>query len=703
MCIPLDDRAIYNHLAGIKDHVGKLLEATIGIYPLLKNETCWFLAIDFDEKNWLQDISAFLVACQEKQVPAYVERSRSGNGGHVWIFFTAPVLAATARKMGAFLVTETMDKYPEIGFESYDRFFPNQDKMPSGGFGNLIALPLQKIPREKSNSVFLDPSLQPYQDQWAFLVSLQKMTPEQVELLAQEGTSKGRVIGLRLPVENESEDPWTTPPSRVRSEQKIQESLPKTHPVVLGNLIYILKDGLPPQLINRLIRIAAFQNPEFYKAQALRFSTFAIPRIIACAENFPKHIGLPRGCLLETLETLQQLGIEPQLQDERFSGTPIKTKFLGKLLPAQKEASKALLAEETGVLAATTAFGKTVVAAYIIAKRKCNTLILVHRKQLLDQWLARLETFLDTSNIKIGQIGSGKRKPSGMIDVALIQSLVKKGKVDDLVANYGQVIVDECHHLSAFSFEAVVKECKAKYFLGLTATAIRKDGHHPIIFMQCGPIRYKVDPRAQALARPFRHEVIQKQTAFQLPPPAVAEEKISINVIYSALAANKERNELIFADVMKCLEAKRSPLLLTERREHLLYLANQFRPFAKHVIVLHGGMSTSERKEALELLAMIPEEEERLLLSTGRYLGEGFDDARLDTLFLSMPISWKGTLAQYAGRLHRSHHAKKEVLIYDYVDQAIPMLAKMSEKRLLGYKSLGYEVRGKCQEQINNC
>jgi superfamily II DNA or RNA helicase len=309
----------------------------------------------------------------------------------------------------------------------------------------------------------------------------------------------------------------------------------------------------------------------------------------------------------------------------------------------------------------------------------------------MDQWLERIAMFLQIDKKEIGKIGGGKRKPTGIIDVAIIQSLAKQQQVDDLGADYGQVIFDECHHLSAVSFESVAKACKAKYVLGLSATLTRKDGHHPIVYMQCGPIRYKVDSKKQALARPFNHRVVQRQTGFQLSQTDSQDEQPSIQKVYAALIEDKKRNAMIISDLKQLLKEKRSPLILTERKAHVTLLAEKINQFAKNVIVLQGGTGQKQRKQITETLKNIPDDEERVLIATGRYLGEGFDDARLDTLLLVMPVSWKGTLAQYVGRLHRLHHAKTEVLIYDYVDE-IPMLVRMSEKRVSGYKSLGYSL-----------
>jgi superfamily II DNA or RNA helicase len=683
--IPMSADVVRKHLAGDggRDH-------TIGVYPMLKDETCWFLVADFDKEYWQRDAAAFLETCRRKNVPASLERSRSGNGGHVWIFFEQPVAASEARKMGAALLTETMERCPQIGFESYDRFFPNQDTMPSGGFGNLIALPLQRTPREKGNSLFLNEYFEPYADQWAYLSSVRRMSYAEVSAIVSDAAMRGRILGVRMPLEDEDEKPWMARPSRTRPDIPIEQKLPESVELILGNQLYVAKADLPPAVINRLIRLAAFQNPEFYLAQAMRMSTFGKPRIIACAEDFPKYIGLPRGCADEAVQMLKSLGIKTHIDDKRNCGNALNAHFLGELLPEQKRATKAMLAHETGVLAATTAFGKTVVAAHIIAERKTNTLVLVHRRQLMDQWIARLQTFLDVPAGQIGMIYGGKRKPTGIIDVALIQSLVKKDVVDDIVANYGQLVVDECHHLSAVSFEAVARAFKGKYVLGLTATATRKDGYHPIIFMQCGAIRYKVDAKEQAALRPFTHQVITRPTALQFTLPN--EQKPTINQLYAAVASDEVRNQQIIADVQKCLQENRNPLILTERKDHAALLTEQLSPFCKNVVVLVGGQAAKKRAEVAKQLASILDDEERLIIATGRYIGEGFDDARLDTLFLAMPISWHGTLAQYAGRLHRLHHAKKQVIIYDYVDAAIPMLSKMAEKRVKGYERLGYQI-----------
>lgn len=691
--IPVTDEVIKSHLLGVDLQNKSKRNFTIGVYPLLLDETCWFLAIDFDKEAWMKDVSAFLDTCEQYNMPATLERSRSGNGGHIWIFFSEPIQAPLARKLGSFLITETMEHRPEIGFESYDRFFPSQDIMPQGGFGNLIALPLQKVPKENGNSLFIDMNFEPYPDQWAYLSSIQRMSCEKVEKIVEKASKRGCILGVKMVASVEEEIlPWLEPPSRRRKESPIKGPLPKKIKLILGNQIYIEKKSLIPSLKNRLIRIAAFQNPEFYKAQAMRFSTFNKPRIIHCCEDFPKHIGIPIGCLDEVQFLLQSLGIKIELIDERHIGKSINVKFHGALRFEQENAVEALFKHDTGVLSASTAFGKTVVAIDLIAKRNVNTLVLVHRKHLLDQWVARLSNFLEIDPKEIGQVGGSKRKPKGKIDVALIQSLSKKGVVDDIVGKYGHLIVDECHHISARSFEIVARQCKAKYVTGLSATVIRKDGHHPIIFMNCGPIRYKVDDRKQAELRPFNHKVIIRGTDFRLPDLMYFKENPTINDYYAALLADEKRNNMIVEDVIQAINEERVPVLLTERRNHIEVLTNMLASLVQNVFVLKGGMGKKQRQSLLDKMRDLPYNEERIIIATGRYLGEGFDEARLDTLFLALPISWRGTLAQYAGRLHRVHDMKKEVVIYDYADLNVSMLSTMYQRRLKGYRAIGYEV-----------
>jgi superfamily II DNA or RNA helicase len=680
--LPMTDAVIEQHLLG---------KETIGVYPLLPDETCWFLAADFDKKTWEYDALAFLETCTELNVHAALERSRSGKGGHVWVLFDRALPAITARKLGCAILTRTMERRHQLGLDSYDRFFPNQDTMPKGGFGNLIALPLQFAPRKLGNSVFIDTDFNPYPDQWEFLSTIRRMPADAAEQLVAEAQRKGDLIGVRMSIADEEDapDPWTLPPSRKRKERPIEGPLPKTVQVTRANLVYVEKKDLPPAMLNRLLRLAAFQNPEFYKAQAMRLATYNKPRVIACGQEFPQHVAVPRGCLTETLALLESHKIRPEVHDERFAGTAIEAEFQGALRPFQEEAVENITKHDEGILCAPTAFGKTAVAAWLIAKRKVNTLIVVHRQQLLDQWQERLGMFLDLPPKSIGHIGGGKMDRTGCVDVAVIQSLYRKDEVKDFVAEYGQVIVDECHHISAFTFEQVMRQVKAKYVVGLTATPTRKDGHHPIIYMQCGPVRYNMSARTMTETTPFEHKVTPRHTEFRMAPELT---EVTIQDIYGALINDATRNETIANDVVRALESGRCPLLLTGRTEHLQFFATRLAGFAKHVFVLRGGMGKKQRREIAAALASVPETESRVILATGSYIGEGFDDARLDTLFLAMPISWKGTLQQYVGRLHRLHDNKRFVQVYDYVDNYVPMLARMYERRLKGYSIIGYVI-----------
>ncbi len=579
----LTAETVRQHLSG---------RVTAGTYAMRRDETCTFLVADFDGSDWLQDAGAFLEACDEIGVPAYLERSRSGRGGHTWIFFDRPVAAWTARGLGSAILTRAMDRRPELGFASYDRFFPSQDTIPKGGFGNLVALPLQRSPREAGNSIFVDREGKPHTDQWAFLAGVRRQSSDEAEKMVRAASAVGAILGVRSASEDEDDDPWTLPPSGRQAERPVPGPLPESVRVVMANMLFIERAGLPPALLSRIVQLAAFANPDFHRAQAMRLPTYGKPRVISCTVDFPRHVALPRGILDELLDLLERYGIRVDLSDERFGGIPIAAPFRGRLSRAQQEAAEAMLAHDAGVLSAATGFGKTVIAAYVIARRGVNTLVLVHHRQLLDQWKERLETFLDMPEDHLGLIGGGQRRRTGMVDVALFQSLVQKGEVQDLVAGYGQVIVDECHHLPAVSFEQVLRQTKGRYIVGLTATPVRKDGHHPIIIMQCGPIRFRTGATTGRDA--FLHEVIARPTPFAPPPGAV---DTSIQELYRLLARDAARNQMIVEDVLRAVEEGRCPLVLTERTEHLQLLAAALQERVRNVIILRGAMGVKQRRQ----------------------------------------------------------------------------------------------------------
>lgn len=671
--IPLSDQVLYRHLAG---------EIVIGVYPLMPDDSCHFLAVDFDEADWREDVRAFAQSCRELGVPVAVEISRSGHGAHAWIFFESFVSAVDARRLGTAVISHTCERTRQLALTSYDRLFPNQDSMPKGGFGNLIALPLQKQARARNASVFVDEELVPYPDQWAFLASIQPMPPDDIE------PAIVRAIGHRHPLDvvggddDEERQPWEHQAPKLR---KLTCPLPITLNVTLANQVYFNKSELPQPLANQLIRLAAFQNPEFYKAQAMRLPVWNKPRVIGCAENYPKHIALPRGCLDTARELLEENGIALVVHDERCRGEPVDCRFSGALRRDQEAALEAVLEHDNGILCAPTAFGKTVTAAALIARRSVNTLVLVHRTELLQQWKERLQTFLSVEKGMIGTIGGGKAKPTGLIDIAVMQSLSRQGDVSEQVKKYGQIIVDECHHLSAISFEAILKSSAARYVLGLTATPVRRDGQQPIIFMQCGPIRHTASRPASAPV----DLVVMPQWLRQ---PMAVSENAGIQEVFRQIADDGVRTDRIIAAVEAAFRQGRKLLVLTERTDHLSAIEELLVGRVGNLFALYGRLSKKQRAALIGELGALPPDAPRVLLATGKLVGEGFDHPPLDTLILAMPISWKGILQQYAGRLHREHANKADVRIIDFVDAGHPALLRMWNKRQAGYRAMGYRL-----------
>ena len=671
--IPLTDAAIYDHLAG---------EHTVAVYPLLTDDSCHFLAVDFDESEWREDARAFVQSCQELGVPVALEISRSGNGAHAWVFFAGNVPARDARRLGTAIISHTCARTRQLNLTSYDRLFPNQDTMPKGGFGNLIALPLQKKPRENGCSVFVDADLRPHADQWAFLASIRPMPPHDIEPVILRATGGTHPLDVTFIDEEDYKEPWKRSTS---ATTKLGGLMPTLLTVTLGNLIYFEKSKLPQPLANRLIRLAAFQNPEFYRAQAMRFTVWDKPRVIGCAENYPNHIALPRGCLDAAKKLLRENGVGCELRDKRFGGEPLDVAFAGTLRPDQEASVEAVLRHDSGVLCAPTAFGKTVIAAALIARRGVNVLVLLHRTELLKQWQERLQSFLGVGKGIVGTIGDGKAKPTGKIDIGVMQSLSRQGDVNGLVENYGHVIVDECHHIGAVSFDAILRRVRAKYVLGLTATPIRRDGQQPIIFMQCGPIRHTAAKPASA---PHDLEVVPRLLHKKIELPQEA----GIQEVFRHLANDPERTTAIAVAVEDVFKQRRKVLVLTERTEHLDAIAATLNGKALHIFTLHGRMSKKQRATRIAELDALPPDAPRVLLATGRLVGEGFDHPPLDTLILAMPISWKGTLQQYAGRLHREHASKTSVRVIDFVDTGHPALLRMWDKRQRGYRAMGYRI-----------
>ena len=690
---PLAYNDFFNHLAG-KDAWGR---DVIGLYPIRKDNTCSFLCTDFDDKScehgYKNDVLAFVNVCKTWNVPCYIERSRSGNGAHVWIFFETPVTAFKARKLGNAILTEAMSCDAHLSFKSYDRFFPNQDTLPEGGLGNLVALPLQGMARRKGNSVFVDEDFNAYADQWEMLSQIHKLSEVELDLLLQLHA----VPTLGELSKTCEEKPWETP----HMDAAQSEDYPKQIVLTRANMLYVPLASLSAKCVNIFKRIAAFRNPEFYEKQGMRLSTYNIPRIISCSEMTDDYLALPRGCEDAVCGILTQHGVKVVISDKTNHGHNINVTFRESLREEQQNAMEAFSGHNIGTLSATTAFGKTVFAIGMLARRKVNTLILVHNKALLEQWKERLETFLKIDEIVeepaakrgrkknssvIGCLYAGKNTLHGIIDIALIQSCLNDGEAKPFVKDYGMVIVDECHHVSSVSFEQVLRQVTATYVYGLTATPIRKDGHQPIIFMQCGKIRFTSDAKCQMENQGFKRLLVPRFTSFR----TITQDSNSYVRITQELSEDKVRNEFIIEDVKAAIQNGRTPLVLTTRTIHVKVLVQMLIPFADHVIQLVGANSAKEKRLALQELQSIPTSESLVIVATGKYVGEGFDYPRLDTLFLTMPIAWKGNVEQYAGRLHREYTGKNEVRIYDYVDIHVPLCDSMYRKRLKGYSRAGY-------------
>ncbi|OUS24820.1 DNA/RNA helicase [Thalassotalea sp. 42_200_T64] len=671
-----DHQAIYGHLTGAQ---------TIGVYPLLTNNSTYLLAADFDKEDWFDAVTAFATTCESLEVPYLLERSRSGNGGHIWIFFSEAVTATDARRLGNGLLRKTMDLYPSLSFDCFDRLFPNQDVMPEGGFGNLIALPLQFEPRKYSNSVFINKEGIAYNDQWAILAATTKLSKEQLHQHLNQLDDYAQLTSE----EGAKVEPWQ---KLERIEYVEIANCPQQLTLTLADQLYLSIVDMPGKLTSTLKQCAVFSNPEFYKRQALRLSTIGTSRYICAAHIEDGYLILPRGCLSDVITILSNQHIKLEHSDKRFVGTQLgKIKFTGKLKSQQKKAVNALFEQTNGVFVASTGFGKTVTGLALIAKRKVNTLILVHNRQLADQWLERIKVFL--TNVEVGSLLGGKDKLTYEVDVATYQSLVSRNGLDikPAIEKYGQILIDECHHLPASNYECLIKSVNAKFIYGLTATPKRQDGLEKLMHFQLGPVVYK----AATTACGFEQHVKVTQTTTRFPPEwLVPETKPHISQVYKLLLCDRARNDMIVKGIKQSADDGRAVMVLTERKEHIELLAQMIASKGMKVVELHGGISTKQRQERIAFLSGKGEKtqecEPTVILATGKYVGEGFDLPHLDTLFITLPIAWKGILAQYAGRIQREWSNKKYIQVYDYVDD-FPTLKRMWKKRENGYKALGYK------------
>lgn len=677
----------------------------IGMYPLFPDDTCRFLVFDFDDhadeqgERWKTDVAALRTICKQNEVPVLVERSRSGNGAHVWLFFEEAIPASLARKFGSALLTKGASSVNLRDFKTYDRMLPAQEHLPPGGLGNLIALPLQGQALRQGNSAFVDERWNAYPDQWEFLKSARKIPKSFVEQKSEEWSSNGELgILAETAALEPSEKPW-----QKRTAGFFPEDALSGIKITYADGLYIDTTDVKPRLQNQMRRLAAFSNPEFYKTKALGFSTHGIPRIVYCGEDVEHCIHLPRGCLDVLLSKLTDAGISFTIEDARQTGRPVSMEFRGSLYPQQASAANAMLQYDTGILSAATAFGKTAVGAYLIAQRKVNALVLVHTSEIMQNWVEDLTKFLQINETPpdyvtpkgrhkkrtsvIGTLYGGHNSLTGILDVAMVSSLGKHGIISTLVKDYGLVLMDECHHAGAANAEQVLSAVSAAYVYGLTATPKRDDGQERRIFFQFGPVRFRYTAKDRAAEQGIAHYVYPRFTRLLSPG-----KKLDFTQARRAITESATRNEQILQDVQDCVKKGRTPLVLTKERAHAAYLYQQLLPKADHVFLLQGGSKAKDREKLRSQLRTALPGESVVLVATGQYIGEGFNYPRLNTLMLAMPISWSGNVEQYAGRLHRDYADKKDVIIYDYVDAHIPVLESMYYKRLKTYKQIGYQI-----------
>ena len=678
---PLSKDIIYKHMYE---------NNPIGIYPLLENDTCYFLSLDFDNKNTNNDIKsdvlAFANICDKYKIPIAIERSRSGKGIHIWIFFDKNIKAITARKLGSLLLSKTME-ISNLSISSFDRMFPNQDTLPKGGYGNLIALPFQNEPSKYGNTLFVDRNFIQIKNQIQHLNSIHKLTEEEVfekiEKLSNETIDIGHeIIDMKKEV-------------ITKSRNNIE--YPKSIKVTLNDMVYIDKANLDSIVKNSFRRLATFANPEFYQKQKLRMSVYNIPMVIDCSKEDDKYLKLPRGTY-EYLESLCKTNnIKIVKVDKRFKGKKINVVFNGELRDEQQKALDNLLKYENGILCAPTGFGKTVIGCKIIEERNVNTLILVNKIQLLNQWKDRIKKFLNIETI--GEISSKKKNITNIIDVASIKSLWNNGDVLDITKNYGMIIIDECHHTAAYTFEQAINTGNAKYVYGISATPERENGHTPIIKMQCGDIRYKVDSLKFNKELNIPMKVIVKKSHLNFTDQNI--DNYELNEINDLIAKDVLRSENIIKDIKEEYKKGKNILVLTERLKLMDYIYDKLSKDTNNIFKYYGGIGIKALKSYEKHANQINEEgENKIIVATGSYIGEGFDDSKLDVLFLTMPISGQTRVTQYAGRLHRKDDNKKEILIYDYVDDNFSKTRNMFLKRKKTYEKLGYEIVDENEQQI---
>ena len=705
---------ILNHLQGNAYNASDV----IGVYPLLSNGTCRFMVFDFDnhdkdaeekdfansDDTWVEEVESMREICVLNGIEPLVERSRSGRGAHVWIFFDKPIDASFVRKFGFALLDKGAEQINLKSFKYYDRMLPAQDSLPEdSAVGNLIALPLQGKALQDGNSAFIDGNWNAYPNQWETLFNKPRLSQEFLEEKIKEWSNIIDDIAANA-AESDREKPW----NRMQHFNK-NDVEGKLH-IILSNGIYVDNTNLKAAMQNRIRRMAAISNPVFYKNQAIGTSNYDTARWIYLGkDHLSGYIQIPRGLQDELWENIKQADIDYEMEDERQQGRKINVDFKGELRPEQDKALKELIKYDNGILHAATAFGKTVVSSAIIAQKKINTLIILESSALIEQWKEALEKFLNineglpTYETKTGRVRKRKSligtlqgahdSMTGIIDIAMAGSLCKKGKYHKMMNEYGLVLIDECHHSASETIANVLKEVKAKYVYGVTATPKRGDGLEKINYMLIGPIRYSYTAKEKAKEQGIQHLVYPRFTR-TVPPRGVITDKMHPNEAYEIIHNNDIRDEQIVEDVKNCVSAGRTPVVLSRYKDHSEKLYERLKDYADHVFLMTGNNSKKEHKKILEQMHQVDKAESLILIATGSLVGEGFDFPRLDTLFMATPVSFRGVVEQYAGRLNRDYAGKENVIIYDYVDNHITMFNNMYMKRLKAYKQIGYEIAG---------
>ena len=681
----------------------------VAIYPMLENNLCQLLVFDFDnhakgaeqedyaniDDGWKEEINALRHICKNLDVDAAVERSRSGRGAHLWIFFKEMVPARLARRFGFALLEKGAESVNLKSFKYYDRMIPTQDALPEGGLGNVIALPLQGMALKSGNSAFVDENWNAYEDQLKVLAGTRRLTRQEIEDYLSLWYSTGFT----------SEDNGTDAPWDKNSEIEAG-SVKGVVRIVLADRIYIDSSGMSNKTKRQLRRMATFSNKQYFQNQAMDMPNYDESRFIYLGSDEGKYIVLPRGLREEILKKFDNAGISYKIEDKRTKGQELNISFRGELRESQIPAVETMLENETGILHAATAFGKTVVCCDMIARRGISTLILVDRADLMNQWIKRLEEFLDideelpeyqtktgrTRKRKslIGNLQGAHDTLTGIVDVAMIRSLKKKDGFHPKLKEYAQVYFDECHHAASDSAIEVLQEINAKYVYGVTATPKRGDGKEKINEFLLGPIRYRFTAKDRAEEQNINHLVYPRFTR-TVKPHHLSKTPYG-NDAYELIRNNDVRDEQIIRDVADCVQAGRTPVVLTKYVDHAKKLSERLKTYADRLILLTGANGTKARRAQVEELNKVDDSDSLILVGTGSLLGEGFDFPRLDTLFMATPVSGENVVEQYVGRLNRDYDGKENVIVYDYVDSHIPKFDKMYSARLKAYKKIGYEL-----------